>query len=178
MRPQAPKVKLSFEPILDKKGNVLNPEVLSKTVQSEKDSVDINKIMKSHKENGGLIGNPFRTPLNEQMPDGFLDLTTFGDYRSIKTAAAKAEQAFLQYPADIRLRFDNDPQKMYEFLLDPKNDKEAVKLGLKHENVLKTALADDGKTRITPEERKALDDAKTKAAADAAAGASGTGTGS
>lgn len=172
MRPSI-QVNLSFEPILDKKGNVLNPDVLSKTVQSEKDALDINRIMKNHKENGGLIGDPFRKSLNEQVENGFIDLSDFGDYRTVKTQAVRVEQNFMLLPPEIRAKFDNDPSKLFDFLLDSKNDKEAVNLGLKDADVLKTALADDGKTRITPEQRKELDALK-ETAAKAAVGASGT----
>jgi len=134
------KVVVSFEIIKDKKGVVLNPEVLSKTNQTEKDSVDINRIMKNHKENGGLLGNPFLQPLNG-------DFTQFGDYKTIKTKAAKADQAFMAQDPKIRMRFNNDPQEFFNFLADPKNDREAVELKLKHFDVLKTALADDGVNR-------------------------------
>lgn len=171
------KVVLSFEPILDKKGVCLNPGVLSKTSQAEKDSLDINRIMKNHKENGGIIGDPFRKSLNEQVENGTLDLTNFGDYREVKTRAVKAEQTFMLLPPDIRNQFDNDPQKLYEFLLDSKNDKKAVELGLKHENVLKTALADDGKTRITPEQRAELDKIKAEKLAAAAKAAAAPASG-
>lgn len=173
MRPNNPKVRVSFQPVLDKKGNVLNPEVLSKTAQSEKDSVDINRIMKNHLENGGLIGNPFRNPLNK--PGEILDLTQFSDFRTMKTRVIQAEQIFMVQTPEVRNRFNNDAQSFFEFLMDSKNDEEAVKLGLKHEDVLKTALADDGKTKILPSQRKALDEAKKLAEAKAAAGASGTG---
>lgn len=159
------KVVVSFEPIKDKKGVVLNPEVLSKTQQSEKDTVDVNRIMKNHQENGGLIGNPFRQSV-------YGDFTQYGDYRDIKTRAAAAEQTFMLQPPDVRMRFQNDPQKFFEFLADSKNDEEAVKLKLKHEDVLKTALDDDGVTRILPSVRAAKDKlaAEKAAAAQAAAG--------
>jgi len=169
------KVVVSFEVIKDKKGTVLNPEVLSKTVQSEKDSVDINRIMKNHKENGGFIGNPLRVSLNDQVNGKTLDFTSFGDYREIKKRAAVAEQTFMLQPPDVRAKFNNDPQSFFEFLSNSKNDKEAVELGLKHPDVLNTALDDDGVTRIHPDRRAYLDKLKAekKAAAGAAAAPAG-----
>lgn len=149
---KSPKVKLSFDVEKNSKGVVLNPDVLSKTVQSQKDQVDINRIMKNHNENGGLIGNPMAKPLTG-------DFTEYGDYREIRTRAVQAEQIFELQPLDIRKMFHYKPEEFFDFLLDETNNKEAVELGLKDKRVLKTVLADDGVRRLTPHE-KAIEDAE------------------
>lgn len=142
----------------------------SMTNQADMDAADINKIMARFEKTGVLIDG---SGIERQPMHG--DFSEVRDYHGMLIAVREAERRFYLYPAAIRNRFDNDPQKLIDFMEDPKNDKEAVKLGLKDRSVLKTALADDGVTRITPEERENLD---KLAAAKAAAGASGTGTGS
>lgn len=83
------------------------PESL--TVQSEKDDADINVIL----DRFGITG---------QMPQDVRPPTyqDFGpdyvfDFRSAIEAIAMAEDAFMQMPAKVRARFDNDPQQFVEF---------------------------------------------------------------
>lgn len=39
-------------------------------------------------------------------------------------------ERFNELPAKARLRFNNNPEEMYKFLQDPRNQEEAIKLGL------------------------------------------------
>lgn len=151
----------------DSKGKVLNPEVLSLTRQSEKDSCDINLIVRQAEQNGGII-------LNNNSEPVYGDFTNLGDWLEINMRVSQAKRSFMLLPVEIRNRFDNDPGKLAAFLSDSKNHKEAVAMKIMPIDILKTALADDGITRITPEERIQID--KDKAATAAASGASGTGT--
>lgn len=174
---QQDKPGVSFVPVKGPKGQVLNPQVLSLTNQADSESCDINVIFAKF-EKTGLLVDPVtgvsRTPV-------YGDFSNVGDYHDMKCRLAKAEQAFACFPAKLRNRFNNDVQQLVDFLADSKNDKEAVDLGLKDREVLLTALADDGVTKITPEDRARYDEEKAKKAAAAqaaAAGASGTGTGS
>ena len=69
------------------------------------------------------------------MPQGlrvptFGDFTGVQDYRSAMEAVRAANNAFMDLPANIRSRFNNDPQQYIEFFNDPKNKDEATKLGL------------------------------------------------
>lgn len=160
----------SFDVVKDSKGRVINPEVVSMTNQSDTEACDLNLMFARFSKTGVLvdaISGVERTPV-------YGDFSEVGDYHALKGRIAAAESAFMLFPASLRNRFDNDVQKLANFLADAKNDVEAVKLGLKDRTVLLTALADDGVTRISPDERKALDD-KAAAAAAAGAGASGTG---
>lgn len=67
---------------------------------------------------------------------GSLDPRLFGDFSEevdLRTAldiANAAESAFAALPADLRTRFGNDPVSMFQFVNNPKNLDEAVKLGL------------------------------------------------
>lgn len=69
-----------------------------------------------------------------EMPQ-VLNLPTPGDFSGIfdfQTAMntiAEAKQEFMRLPAKIRSRFENDPGKLLEFVNDPDNFDEAVKLG-------------------------------------------------
>lgn len=126
----------SFVVDKDTKGRVLNPEVVSLTNQADTPACDLN-LMFARFEKTGVLVDPqgvVRTPV-------FGDFSEVGDYHALKGRIAAAESAFMLYPASIRNRFDNDVQKLANFLADSKNDAEAVKLGLKDNSVLVAAEA-------------------------------------
>lgn len=60
----------------------------------------------------------------------------FGDFRNIPSyedalkIVNKAEEAFMSLPWQVRERFSNDPQKLLNFVQDPSNAEELVKMGL------------------------------------------------
>lgn len=58
------------------------------------------------------------------------DFTGISDYHSAVLAVRKAEEDFMELPAEMRARFDNDPQKLMNFLDNGENRDEAIKLGL------------------------------------------------
>jgi phage internal scaffolding protein len=45
-------------------------------------------------------------------------------------AVAQANETFESLPADLRSRFENDPEKFVTFCLDKDNQEELIKLGL------------------------------------------------
>lgn len=90
--------------------------------QSFKDECDINKIM----ERFGLTGE---LPDNVRIPQ-YGDFSGIRDYHSALNAVLEADEAFMQLPAQLRARFDNDPAKFVDFCSDDSNRDEAVKLGL------------------------------------------------
>ena len=90
--------------------------------QSFKDDADINVMLEKFKVTG-------------QMPSGVImpsygDFSSIGDYRSAVDAIKRASDSFMDMPANIRARFDNDPQKFLEFCADDTNREEAARLGL------------------------------------------------
>lgn len=127
----------------------------SKTMQSDMDAADINKIMSRFEKTGVIID-----PNGVERQPVYGDFTGITDYHGMLTAVRNAERVFGLYPATIRNRFDNDPQKFITFMEDIKNDPEAVKLGLKDSRTAYSALADDGVTQITGDERRRLDKIK------------------
>lgn len=96
--------------------------VPSKTVQSEKDSADINVIVK-------------RFGVTRQLPQGvrtptFGDFEGVNDFQSAMNAIRSAEESFMAMPSGVRSRFENDPQKFVEFCSNEENLDELRKMGL------------------------------------------------
>lgn len=92
------------------------------TVQSSGIEVDINKIVKRIEKGMPvpvLNGEPF-----------YGDVSGFSGLQDAIIKVQDAEDVFMQFPADIRERFENDPVKFVEFLDDDKNRDEAIKLGI------------------------------------------------
>lgn len=94
------------------------------TQQSAKEECDINFIVERAKRGADL----------SQLARG---VPQYGDFTSIPTdlreclvIVQKANNAFMQLDAQVRKRFENDPAQMIDFLNDPNNRDEAVKLGL------------------------------------------------
>lgn len=104
-----------------------DPKSVSLVNQSDRDHVDLNKMFARYEKEGlipdALTGN-MRTPQ-------YVDFTQIPDFLTMKNTIARVTQAFNAYPAPIRSRFQNDPALLIKFLSDPKNDAEAITLGLK-----------------------------------------------
>lgn len=120
---------------------------LSLAKQSFAEEVDINTIVRRF----GLSGE---LPSDVRMPT-FGDFSDVVDFHSAMNAVARARESFDAMPADVRFRFDNDPQKFVSFCSDDKNREEVEKLGLVSPEALER-------------KRKALEAATAIAAKDAA----------
>lgn len=92
----------------------------SLTIQSAKDECDINNILQN-------VARGAMLPDNKPQYGDFTNTVTFHDAMNQMSAA---REAFWQLPAKLRDRFANDPLRMLDFLEDPENRAEAVKLGL------------------------------------------------
>lgn len=108
-------------------GRMVHPSALlhfdeGRTSQASKDETDINVIVKRN----GLTG---MLPQGAAIPT-YGDFEHAGDYRESLDAIRRADVAFMQMPADVRSRFDNDAAKFLDFFNDPKNIDEAIRLGL------------------------------------------------
>jgi phage internal scaffolding protein len=97
--------------------------------QHAKDECDINTIVRRF----GLTGE---LPSNVRVPE-YGDFTQATDYHSSLNAVRAAEEAFMQLPADVRTRFNNDAGALVDFVSDDNNRAEAEKLGL----VIATSVA-------------------------------------
>jgi len=100
----------------------LRCEDASRTQQHFKDETNINNILRQFNVTGQL-------PTKALTPQ-YGDFTGVGDYHSALNAVIAAENDFMTLPATLRARFDNDPQELIEFLNNPENKEEALKLGL------------------------------------------------
>lgn len=94
----------------------------SLTKQSFAEECDINTIVKRF----GLTGE---LPQNVTMPQ-YADFEHVVDFHSALNAVNKANESFMQMPAEIRARFHNNPAEFVDFCFDDANIDEAVKLGL------------------------------------------------
>jgi len=132
---------------------------VSLAVQSQRDEVDINTIVRRF----GVTGH---------MPQGVVAPTYQAfegvfDFQTAMNAVVFAEQQFMQMPADVRARFRNDPQRFVEFVSDSKNLSEMRDLGLAiPEKVVDTTPTPD----IPPVKEKAND--KSSSSSRAAKGGS------
>lgn len=93
-----------------------------RTAQEFKDECDINVIMERFGRTGELPGD-FKAPVSG-------DFTGVTDFHSAMNAVRQAQEAFDAMPADLRARFNFDPQRLIEFCEDGRNVDEARKLGL------------------------------------------------
>jgi len=98
----------------------------SLTRQEFVEECDVNNILTRFKQTGDV--NLLNLTERKAMYGDFTGLPD--SYHSALNYVKGAEQAFLTIPADVRARFDNDPQKLLNFMSDPKNCDELVSLGL------------------------------------------------
>jgi phage internal scaffolding protein len=90
--------------------------------QHAKDEADINTIVRRF----GLTGE---LPQGVRMPQ-YGDFTDATDYHTSLNAVRAADAAFMELPAHIRTRFNNDPGAFVDFCSDENNRAEAEKFGL------------------------------------------------
>jgi len=96
----------------------------SRTQQQFQQECDINYIVKQNMETG------FISHTNKRAPIWGADLGEATDLKSAMDFVRETNELFNSYDADLRARFQNDPQKFLDFFNDPDNAEEAIKLGL------------------------------------------------
>ena len=115
----------------------------SKARQEFKDSSDINKIIKKYNVTGVLNTGDV---VSDRKP-------MFGDYEGIDyqetcNKIAKVEQDFMKQPADVRAKFDNEPQGWLAQLekdeIQAIVDAEALKIKEAAQNPADAIKADEG----------------------------------
>lgn len=98
---------------------------LSLTKQSFVAECDINNIIKDFTQTG------FVAHINQHAASGaFVDLPDQIDFQAGLDLVRQASDAFAALPAKLRARFGNDPAQFLDFMHDPKNQQEAIDLGL------------------------------------------------
>jgi len=98
--------------------------------QASKDECDINIIMEKYRTHGTL-------PINAKPMGKFGDFSGVSDYHSALTKVVEYQESFDLLPAHLRAKFRNDPSLLIEYLNEPKNIAEAVKLGIITKDALK-----------------------------------------
>nr|QJB20826.1 MAG: internal scaffolding protein [Microvirus sp.] len=93
------------------------------TQQQFKDDCDLNIIMKRYNEKGLLPDYIAQDPT-------YADFTTAPAFHEAVEIVARAQEQFDLLPSSTRARFENDPAKFLEFVNDPKNDEDLIKMGL------------------------------------------------
>lgn len=101
---------------------VTGEETPSLTQQHFAEECDINTIVRRF----GITGE---MPTGVRLPT-YQDFTSVFDFKSAMDAVAKANESFDAMPAEVRARFQNDPQQFLEFVNREENRQEAIKLGL------------------------------------------------
>lgn len=99
-------------------------EIPSMVQQSDKDSTDINLIIKRYCE-CGICPTCTVQPISEDVA-----MLSGEDFNSMMQKMAQVNNQFNELPAEVRKKFANNPANMLEFIQDPNNRKEAEKLGL------------------------------------------------
>lgn len=90
--------------------------------QQFKDDVDINVLLERFQVTGVM-------PQGVVLPS-YGDFSAVVDFRSAQDALRRARDAFMELPAQVRARFNNDPQELLEFVSKDENRAEAERLGL------------------------------------------------
>ncbi len=95
----------------------------SMTDQSAKDEVNINKILEKYDRTGVLTNINKSTPLYDDVSD-------VTSYKEAIDRVQETKERFDELPSELRAKFENDPLQMLEYLTNPENHDEMVKLGL------------------------------------------------
>lgn len=107
----------------DRKRVSLEAGEATMTQQQFKKECDINNILKKYQKTG-LIEHV------QQFNGQYADLSEPCDYQTALNVVIEAQAAFDSLPSSIRKRFSNSPQEFLEFVNDPSNLEEGIKLGI------------------------------------------------
>jgi phage internal scaffolding protein len=105
----------------------------SRTQQSFRDECDINNILRKFNVTGQL-------PVGSVQPQ-YGDFSGITDYQSALNAVMAAQDSFLELPAKIRAKFDNDPALFVEFASDEANRDEMKAMGLLRQETAKAVVS-------------------------------------
>lgn len=95
----------------------------SLTKQSFADESDINNIMKRFEKTGVL-------PDLQNITGIYADVSDVPDFQTALAIVDKGNSLFMQLPASIRSRFQNDPALFLDFVSNPANRDDLVEMGL------------------------------------------------
>lgn len=100
----------------------------SRTRQEFKQECDLNHILKKFAKTPE--GMEALSKAQGFIGGQFFDATDMPDYRSTLDYIRHADEAFMRLPAEIRRRFNNQTAEYLDFVVNPQNQDELVKMGL------------------------------------------------
>lgn len=119
-RPHDPKLG-AFDNTDPKTGEVYP----SMTRQSEMESCDLHNILRQFSQQG------FDQLVRDNAARGqYVDLPDDLDYQASLNLVMAAQNSFATLPSQVRERFHNDPAKFLEFVSNPNNAEELIRLGI------------------------------------------------
>lgn len=95
----------------------------SMTQQCFSEASDVNRIMSRW-----LSGGP--PPVSDAAKAVFRDVSHGRTFQESLDLVLEVQEGFDSLPADLRSQFKNDPSLLLDFVNDPSNESECVKLGL------------------------------------------------
>lgn len=113
-----------------------------RTEQHHKSSCDINNIM-------GKFSPDVLALHASQYKGQYGDFADLPDYHTAMNAVRRIDEMFLDVPADIRSKFQNDPAKFLNFVNDPVNVDAMYEMGLL--KVKPSVIADESQPKTVPE---------------------------
>jgi len=125
------RVSISFDENVKEERSRTKPEFHKDT--------NINVIMKKYRKTG-ILGDPLSYRQGQ-----YGDFTSGDDFAEAMRKLTAVQGLFNELPAHIRTRFGNDPRALVDFLVDPQNDAEAVKMGLKNAPPVVPSVPTDAK---------------------------------
>lgn len=133
----------------DKKLGVHRPSGVSRTVQADAEKGDINR-MASRLFRQRLQGDP-----NGRKPQ-FMEVPS-ESFHEMLNKVTKIQENFRNIPARVRARFANSPAVLLDWLKNPENRREGVKMGLIYDPELARELEmdEERKFRQTEAARRA-----------------------
>lgn len=102
---------------------VADPGGPSMTKQEFADECDINNIMRNYARTGMI------SHVNKYQ-GSYEDVSGAVSFHEAQEIVKKAEEMFYTVPSAVRSKFDNDPGKFLDFVLDDRNRDEMQKMGL------------------------------------------------
>lgn len=95
----------------------------SMTEQSHKKDCDIGNILRKYDKTGLLVH------VNNAVAE-YGDFSGTNEYKESLNKVIQAQETFMELPSEIRKKFGNDPGNYLEFVSEPKNKEEMIKLGM------------------------------------------------
>jgi len=118
------RTKQQLQAKLDKRAKyIITDWGKSLTRQEFANDTDINTIVKRAKLGQFVVQNR-----SQALYD---DISQYGDYQTMYERKLEIDKEFVKIPSEIRKKFANNPNALAIWVKDPKNEQEAIKLGLR-----------------------------------------------